>query len=112
MGWFTQKVFLFDVNLDGDKDIIFPIAKGYAQVGNYSTYTPFIALTVNNGSLEYNEEINSFMPIANTAGRTKPIYLKATDSDAFVSANIHNDAGVKRFDSKTLLTNKVNTKYL
>ena len=95
LGWFTQKVFLFDVNLDGDKDIIFPIAKGYAQVGNYSTYTPFIALTVNNGSLEYNEEINSFMPIANTAGRTKPIYLKATDSDAFVSANIHNDAGVK-----------------
>ena len=94
LGWFTQKVFLFDIDLDSNKDIIFPIAKGYAQVGDYSTYTPFIALTVSNGKLVFDQSINDTLPIANTAGRTKPIYLKATESDAFVSSNIYNNAGV------------------
>jgi len=94
LGWFTQKVFLFDIDLDGNKDIIFPIAKGYAQVGDYSTYTPFIALTVSNGKLVFDQSINDTLPIANTAGRTKPIYLKAIESDAYVSSNIYNNAGV------------------
>ena len=94
LGWFTQKVFLFDIDLDSNKDIIFPIAKGYAQVGDYSTYTPFIALTVSNGKLVFDQSINDTLPVANTAGRTKPIYLKATESDAYVSSNIYNNAGV------------------
>ena len=76
-----SKVFLFDVDLDGNKDVIIPMAKGYAQVGDYSTYTPFIALTVRDGKLEYNENINSYMPVANTAGRAKSIFLKATTAD-------------------------------
>ena len=94
LGWFTQKVFLFDIDLDSNKDIIFPIAKGYAQVGDYSTYTPFIALTVSNGKLIFDQSINDTLPVANTAGRTKPIYLKATESEAYVSSNIYNNAGV------------------
>ena len=94
LGWFTQKVFLFDIDLDSNKDIIFPIAKGYAQVGDYSTYTPFIALTVSNGKLVFDQSINDILPVANNAGRTKPIYLKATESDAYVSSNIYNNAGV------------------
>ena len=94
LGWFAAKVFLFDIDLDGIKDIIFPIAKGYAQVGDYSTYTPFIALTVSNGKLVFDQSINDILPVANNAGRTKPIYLKATESDAYVSSNIYNNAGV------------------
>ena len=100
LGWFPSKAFLFDVDLDGNKDVILPIAKGYAQVGDYSTYTPFIALTVKDGALEYNENINSFMPIANTAGRAKSIFLKATESEAILTANIYNASGVKDLNLK------------
>ena len=67
IGWSPSKPFLFDIDLDGIKDVILPMAKGYAQVGDYSTYTSFIALTVRDGKLEYNENINSYMPIANAS---------------------------------------------
>ena len=77
LGWFTQKVFLFDIDLDSNKDIIFPIAKGYAQVGDYSTYTPFIALTVSNGKLVFDQSINDTLPIANTAGKDKTYISKS-----------------------------------
>ncbi len=100
LGWFPSKVFLFDVDLDGNKDVIIPMAKGYAQVGDYSTYTPFIALTVNDGKLEYNENINSYMPVANTAGRAKSIFLKATESEAIITANVYNASGVKDLSLK------------
>ena len=61
LGWFAAKVFLFDIDLDGNKDVIFPIAKGYAQIGDYSTYTPFIALTVSNGKLVFYQSIYLFI---------------------------------------------------
>ena len=50
INWFPQKVFIFDVNNDGEDDVILPMAKGYAQKGINSA-TPFIALTVENGKL-------------------------------------------------------------
>ena len=50
INWFPQKVFIFDVNDDGQNDVILPIGKGYAQKGINSA-TPFIALTVKDGEL-------------------------------------------------------------
>ncbi len=100
IGWSPAKPILFDVNLDGIKDVILPMAKGYAQVGDYSTYTSFIALTVRDGELEYNENINSYMPVANAAGRSKSIFLKATESEAILTANVYNASGVKDLSLK------------
>jgi len=100
IGWSPSKPFLFDIDLDGIKDVILPMAKGYAQVGDYSTYTSFIALTVRDGELEYNENINSYMPIANASGRSKSIFLKATESEAVFTANVYNSSGVKDLSLK------------
>ena len=100
IGWSPSKPFLFDIDLDGIKDVILPMAKGYAQVGDYSTYTSFIALTVRDGKLEYNENINSYMPIANASGRSKSIFLKATESEAVFTANVYNPSGVKDLSLK------------
>jgi len=100
IGWSPSKPFLFDIDLDGIKDIILPMAKGYAQVGDYSTYTSFIALTVRDGELEYNENINSYMPIANASGRSKSIFLKATETEAVFTANVYNSSGVKDLSLK------------
>ena len=100
IGWSPSKPFLFDIDLDGIKDVILPMAKGYAQVGDYSTYTSFIALTVRDGELEYNENINSYMPIANASGRSKSIFLKATETEAVFTANVYNSSGVKDLSLK------------
>ena len=100
IGWSPSKPFLFDIDLDGIKDVILPMAKGYAQVGDYSTYTSFIALTVRDGELEYSENINSYMPIANASGRSKSIFLKATESEAVFTANVYNPSGVKDLSLK------------
>ena len=88
INWFPQKVFIFDVNDDGENDIILPMAKGYGQKGINSA-TPFIALTVKDGSLVFNEEINDTMPIDAAAGRSKPLFLEATQSLSFVTSNIY-----------------------
>ena len=40
------------------------------------------------------------MPIANTAGRAKSIFLKATESEAILTANIYNTSGVKDLNLK------------
>ena len=57
-------------------DVILPIGKGYAQKGINSA-TPFIALTVKDGELIFDEDINATMPIDAAAGRSKPLFLKA-----------------------------------
>ena len=94
--WLIEKPFLFDINSDGKDDAIFPVWKGYASGVN--TQTPFIALTVQNNTLIYDEEINSKMPIDAGAGRTAPINLVATDSLAWVAVNIYTDEESRRGD--------------
>ena len=92
--WNIEKPFLFDINSDGKEDAIFPMWKGYASGVN--TQTPFIALTVQNNTLIYDEDINLKMPIDAGAGRTAPINLVATDSLAWVAVNIHTDEESRR----------------
>ena len=94
--WNIEKPFLFDINSDGKKDAIYPMWKGYASGVN--TQTPFIALTVQNNTLIYDEEINSKMPIDAGAGRTAPINLVATESLAWVAVNIYTDEESRRGD--------------
>ena len=73
-GWFNKLVptknFIFDVNDDGQNDVNYLLGKGYAQKGINSA-TPFIALTVKDGELIFDEDINSTMPIDAAAGRSK-----------------------------------------
>ncbi|MDA9623547.1 FG-GAP-like repeat-containing protein [Rhodobiaceae bacterium] len=92
--WNIEKPFLFDINSDGKEDAIFPMWKGYASGVN--TQTPFIALTVQNNTLIYDEDINLKMPIDAGAGRTAPINLVATDSLAWVAVNIYTDEESRR----------------
>ena len=88
VNWFPQKVFTFDVNSDGFEDVILPMGKGYAQKGVNSA-TPFIALTVKDGELVYDDDINATMPIDAASGRSKPLFLESTQSQSFVTSNIY-----------------------
>ena len=88
INWFPQKVFTFDVNSDGFDDVILPMGKGYAQKGVNSA-TPFIALTVKDGELVYDDDINATMPIDAASGRSKPLFLESTQSQSFVTSNIY-----------------------
>jgi Ca2+-binding RTX toxin-like protein len=101
--WFPQKVFIFDVNDDGKNDIILPIGKGYAQKGINSA-TPFVALTVNNDKLIFDEEINATMPIDAAAGRSKPLFLEATNSLSFITSNIYTANEVDRINPDYSIT--------
>ena len=103
ISWFPQKVFIFDVNNDGEDDVILPMAKGYAQKGINSA-TPFIALTVENGKLIFDEDINATMPIDAAAGRSKPLFLEATNSFSYVTSNIYTAAEIDRINPDYSIT--------
>ena len=103
ISWFPQKVFIFDVNNDGEDDVILPMAKGYAQKGINSA-TPFIALTVENGKLIFDEDINATMPIDAAAGRSKPLFLEATNSLSYVTSNIYTAAEIDRINPDYSIT--------
>ena len=75
--WFPQAVFTFDINEDKIDDVVFPMSFAYAS--GLDGTTPFIALTTSSGTLEFNEEINSRMPI--TTGAVRGDYLKIEGSD-------------------------------
>ena len=107
--WFPQKVFIFDVNDDGQDDVILPIGKGYAQKGINSA-TPFIALTVKDGTLIFDEEINSTMPIDAAAGRSKPLFLEATNSLSFITSNIYTANEADRINPDYSITPPSNLK--
>ena len=47
---------------------------------DYSTYTGPYCINVNDGKLEYNENINSYMPVVNQLEELSQIFLKATES--------------------------------
>jgi len=95
INWFPQKVFIFDVNNDGIDDVILPMGKGYGQKGINSS-TPFIALTVKDGSLVFDDGINATMPSDAAAGRAKPLFLEATQSLGFITSNIYTAEEIDR----------------
>ena len=95
--WTTEKNFLFDINSDGKKDVIFPIWKGYSS--GINTQTPFIALSVQDGTVVYDEDINATMPMAAGGGRSAPIHLVVSDSLAWVSVNIYTDEISRRSEN-------------
>ena len=83
--WANTASIIFDINNDGVNDFISPMWKGY-QTG-IDNRTPFIALTSNNGSLEYNSTINSTMPITSAARRAETIIIGPSEELAFVTVN-------------------------
>jgi len=109
INWFPQKVFIFDVNDDGEDDVILPMGKAYAQKGINSS-TPFIALTVKDGELIFDKDINDTMPIDAAAGRSKPLFLKATDSLSFITSNIYTAAEIDRVNPDYSITPPSNLK--
>jgi hypothetical protein len=85
INWWVQAPILIDLNNDGIKDVVLPISKGYATGIDGST--PFIALTTSDGSLIFDQTINSKMPITTGAKRSEKITLVNTDYDSFVTTN-------------------------
>ena len=73
ISWWSQAPFLLDLNNDKIKDVILPISKGYGTGIDGST--PFIALTTSNGSLVFDDNINSKMPITTGGRRSKKFNL-------------------------------------
>ena len=73
INWWVQAPILIDLNNDGIKDVVLPISKGYATGIDGST--PFIALTTSDGSLIFDQTINSKMPITTGAKRSEKMRL-------------------------------------
>ena len=92
--WFPQSAALLDLNKDGIEDLIIPMNKGYAS--GTDTSTPFIALSSGNGTLTYDDDINSIMPTTTGARRTEKIKLANSDLTAIVTAAHDTDLETNR----------------
>jgi len=92
--WFPQSAALLDLNNDGIEDLIIPMNKGYAS--GTDTSTPFIALSSGNGTLTYDDDINSIMPTTTGARRTEKIKLANSDLTAIVTAAHDTDLETNR----------------
>ena len=55
----------FDIDGDNIDDVIVPMWKGYQT--NIDNRTPFIALTSKDGTLKFDESVNSLMPVTSAA---------------------------------------------
>ena len=92
--WFPQSAAHLDLNNDGIEDLIIPMNKGYAS--GTDTSTPFIALSSGNGTLTYDDDINSIMPTTTGARRTEKIKLANSDLIAIVTAAHDTDLETNR----------------
>ena len=92
--WFPQSAAHLDLNNDGIEDLIIPMNKGYAS--GTDTSTPFIALSSGNGTLTYDDDINSIMPTTTGARRTEKIKLANSDLTAIVTAAHDTDLETNR----------------
>ena len=100
-GWFPQSAALLDLNNDGIEDAIIPMNKGYAS--GIDTSTPFIALSSGDGTLSYNEDINSIMPIATGARQSQKIKLANSDLTAIVTVAHDTDLETNRNDPDSIV---------
>ena len=87
VSWFAQGGQLLDINEDGIKDAIIPMSKGYGSGIDGST--PFIALTTDQGTLIFDELINSKMPIITSSRRAEIIELANSSTLSIIS--VHHD---------------------
>ena len=97
--WFPQQVFTLDINGDKIDDVIFPMSFGYAS--GLDGTTPFIALTSSNGTLEFNEEINTRMPITTGARRGDYLEIAGLDTLSYVTVAHLTDALVNRYNPES-----------
>ena len=103
--WANHASIIFDINNDGVNDFISPMWKGY-QTG-IDNRTPFIALTSNNGSLEYNSTINSTMPITSAARRAETIIIGPSEELAVVTVNTDLRNGSVRFSTESAIPSEL-----
>ena len=96
ISWWSQAPFLLDLNNDKIKDVILPISKGYGTGIDGST--PFIALTTSNGSLVFDDNINSKMPITTGGRRSEEIQLVNTEFKSFIVVAHDTDVEARRSD--------------
>ena len=87
VSWFAQGGQLLDINEDGIKDAIIPMSKGYGSGVDGST--PFIALTSNQGTLIFDEQINEKMPVITSSRRAEIIELANSPTLSIIS--VHHD---------------------
>ncbi len=87
-------VMLIDLDEDGIKDVVIPVNKGYAT--GLDNTTAFIALTASNGTLVFDETVNSEMPLTSGARRTEKIKLVNTQHDSFITVNTQQDSEANR----------------
>ncbi len=96
VSWFAQGGQLLDINEDGIKDAIIPMSKGYAS--GVDGTTPFIALTSNEGSVIFDENINAKMPIITSSRRADVIKIANSPTLSVVSVNHDTHEESKRSD--------------
>ncbi|MDA8852354.1 VCBS repeat-containing protein, partial [Hyphomicrobiales bacterium] len=96
-----QGTYVLDINNDGIDDVVFPMFKAYATGAD--TSTAFIALTSSNGSLIFDDDINSTMPTSSGSRRSEGIKLVNSKYPAFVTVNHNTDAEDNRNNSDSIV---------
>ena len=105
INWATTAIMNFDIDQDEIADVIVPMFKGYQT--NIDNRTPFIALTSKNGTLEFDQSVNSLMPITNAARRAEPIVLEPSKELAYVTVNHDMRNGSIRFSTENPLPSEL-----
>ena len=95
----------FDIDGDNIDDVIVPMWKGYQT--NIDNRTPFIALTSKDGTLKFDESVNSLMPVTSAARRSEPILLEPSKELAFVTANTDMRNGSIRFSVENPIPSEI-----
>lgn len=83
VSWFPQAAFSFDLNYDGNPDVIVPMNRGYMT--GLDTRTHFLAFESKSGRLVLSPDLNEQMPITVGARRAEPVYLDYLGKEAFVT---------------------------
>ena len=91
VSWFVQAPFLIDLNLDGTRDLVLPMNKGYAS--GLDTRTSFQVFTTSNGLLRANEAMSAQIPATAGARRADYVFLEASQREAVVT--VAHDTGDK-----------------
>ena len=104
--WVPQASFSFDIDQDGNKEAIFPMSKGYAS--GIDGTTPFIALSLKDGDLVFDNIINKLMP--NTIGARHYDYIKiaGTNSLSVITTHTTTDTESNRNENSKIPPGELN----
>ena len=104
--WVPQASFSFDIDQDGNKEAIFPMSKGYAS--GIDGTTPFIALSLKDGDLFFDNIINELMPNTIAARHYDYIKIAGTNSLSVITTHTTTDTESNRNENSKIPPGELN----